>query len=94
MSNLENDPFASSIPPHEKSVLPISIKEWVITIIITAIPLVGIIMLFVWAFGGGDVNPNKKNYAIAALIVAAIFIILYFLFFATLGAVFFSSFNH
>ena len=43
-----------------KSVM--SIKDWVITLIITAIPLVGFIMLFVWGFGSGT-NENKANFA-------------------------------
>jgi uncharacterized membrane protein YdbT with pleckstrin-like domain len=42
-------------------------SEWVLTILITAIPLVGFIMLFVWAFGSGT-NPSKANWAKAALI--------------------------
>ncbi|KIL42345.1 hypothetical protein SD70_01315 [Gordoniibacillus kamchatkensis] len=57
----------------------ISLKEWMITILLLAIPLVNIIMLFVWAFGGGA-NPSKSNYAKAALIWAAIGIVLYIIF--------------
>ena len=38
----------------------VSVKDWIITILITAIPLVGLIMLFVWAFGDGA-QPSKKN---------------------------------
>ncbi len=56
-----------------------TIKDWVITSIIMVIPLVNIIMLFVWAFGGG-VNPNKANWAKAGLLVAAVGIGLYIIF--------------
>jgi len=66
-----------------KSVL--SVQEWVITLIITAIPLVGFIMLFVWGFGSGT-NENKSNFAKGALIVYAIMIGLYILFMAVFGA--------
>ena len=66
-----------------KSVL--SIKDWVITLIITAIPLVGFIMLFVWGFGSGT-NENKANFAKAALIVYAIMIGIYMLFMLVFGA--------
>lgn len=52
------------------------VGEWIVTFILTAIPLVGIIMLFVWAFGSGA-NPNKKNFAKAALVLYAIFFVLY-----------------
>ena len=54
---------------------PISVKEWIITGIITSIPIVGIVMMFVWAFKK-DTNPNKANWAKAMLIVGAIMIII------------------
>ncbi|HEX2925273.1 MAG TPA: hypothetical protein VHP38_03290 [Ruminiclostridium sp.] len=41
--------------------------DWFLTILITAIPLIGLIMLFVWAFGGGA-NENKSSWAKAMLI--------------------------
>jgi hypothetical protein len=63
----------------------VSIKDWVITLIITAIPIVGFIMLFVWGFGSGT-NENKANWAKAALIMVAIMIALYLLFFMIFGA--------
>lgn len=62
----------------------ISVGEWIITFIILAIPLVNIIMLFVWAFSGG-VNPSKQNYAKASLIIFAILILLYIIGFAVIG---------
>jgi len=54
---------------------PMTIGEWIITFIITYIPIVGIIMLFVWAFGG-DTHPSKKTWAQAMLILFAIAIVL------------------
>jgi len=33
-----------------------SVKDWVITLIVLMIPLVNVIMLFVWAFGDGTVK--------------------------------------
>ena len=63
----------------------ISTKDWVITLIIAAIPLVGFIMLFVWGFGSGT-NENKANFAKAALIVYAIMIGIYMLFMLVFGA--------
>jgi len=64
-----------------------SVKDWVITLIVTAIPVVGFIMLFVWAFGSGT-NPNKANWAKAGLIFFAIMIVLYILIFMLFGAAF------
>ncbi|MBK6966679.1 MAG: hypothetical protein IPH20_22955 [Bacteroidales bacterium] len=50
--------------------------DWIITLLVSAIPLVNIIMLFVWSFGGGT-NPNKANWAKAILIWIAISIVLW-----------------
>ncbi len=60
-----------------------SVKDWLITLIITAIPLVGFIMLFVWGFGS-NVPATKANWAKAVLIFYAIMIVLYFVFGAAL----------
>ena len=49
---------------------PISIGNWIISLILTMIPIVNIIMLFVWA------NPTKANWAKAALILILVWIIL------------------
>lgn len=63
----------------EENVEPImSVKDWVITMLILMIPLVNIIMLFVWAFGDGTVK-TKSNYAKAQLIIFLIAIVLWFL---------------
>ena len=53
----------------------ISVGNWVITILLTAIPVVNIIMLFVWAFGSGTPQ-TKANWAKAMLIWVAISVIL------------------
>jgi uncharacterized membrane-anchored protein YitT (DUF2179 family) len=44
-----------------------SVKDWFLTLLITYIPLVGLVMLFVWAFDG-NTNLNKKNWAKASLL--------------------------
>jgi len=66
-----------------------SLKDWVITMLLTLIPMVGFIMLFVWGFSD-SANPNKKNWARAALIMLAVSTVLYFilfgLFFGTMMA--------
>jgi len=73
------------------SYIPMSIGDWIITFIITYIPLVGIIMLFIWAFGG-NAHPSKKTWAQATLIIFAVMIVLSILFFgiiiSMLGAAF------
>lgn len=52
------------------------------------LPLVNIIMLFVWAFRAGTTE-SKANWAKASLVwITTIFIVLYMLFFAIIGAAF------
>lgn len=68
----------------------VSTKEWIITLLILMIPLVNIVMVFVWAFGGGS-NPSKANYFKASLIVGAIGIVLWFLFVGAMLMPFISS---
>ena len=64
-----------------------SVQDWMITILISVIPLVGFVMLFVWAFSDGQ-NLNKKNWAKATLIWFAILIVLYVFIFMIFGAAF------
>jgi len=61
----------------------VSFGEWFLTIFLTAIPLVGIVLLFVWAFGA-TTNPSKANWAKASLAWAAIAIVLYLLIFVVI----------
>ncbi|MEP1150673.1 MAG: hypothetical protein JXR20_08905 [Balneola sp.] len=74
---MENQETASSV---------MTVKDWVITLLISVIPLVGFIMLFVWGFSD-SANPNKKNWARAALIMLAVTTVIYFIIFG----VFFGS---
>ncbi|MDY0082774.1 MAG: hypothetical protein RBR74_06305 [Ignavibacteriaceae bacterium] len=71
---------------------PMKIGDWLITFIIQAIPLVGIIMMFVWAFGEGT-HPSKKSWAQAALIMMLIAIILFIIFFAAMWTMLSSLFS-
>jgi len=71
---------------------PVSISDWFLTIFLTAIPLVGLILLFVWAFGS-NTNPSKANWAKAGLLWAAIGIVIWLLFMAVFGAAMFHSWN-
>lgn len=69
---------------------PMSVKDWLITLLIMAIPLVGLIMLFVYAFSDNE-NLNKKNWAKAQLIFLAVIMSLMLLFFILFGALFASA---
>jgi hypothetical protein len=63
----------------------ITVGEWMLTIFISAIPIVGLVMLFVWGFGSGT-NPNKANWAKAALLWFAIIIAFYLVIAIIFGA--------
>ena len=54
---------------------PVSVGDWIVTILLMAIPLVGFIMLFVWAFGS-NTPASKANWAKASLIWMLIGIVL------------------
>lgn len=55
-----------------------SVKDWVITMLILMIPMVNIIMLFVWAFGDGTIK-TRSNFAKAQLVIWLISIALFVL---------------
>lgn len=69
----------------------VSVGEWLVTSLIMAIPIVNIVMVFVWAFGGGA-KKSKANFFKAAIIMMIISIILSFLLFSSLMS-FFSEFS-
>ncbi|WP_224753291.1 hypothetical protein [Paenibacillus terricola] len=70
----------------------VSVKEWLIASLIMIIPIVNIIMMFVWAFGG-NANPNKANYFKAALLMALIVLVLYIVLFVVIIGSFAASLN-
>jgi hypothetical protein len=74
---MENATMNQTAPA--KATTDMSVGDWIITMIITAIPLIGFIMLFVWAFGDSS-KPSRKTFAIAALILFAAMIVLSILF--------------
>lgn len=64
----------------------VSVVEWLVTMLIMLIPVVNIIMLFVWAFSSST-PVSKANWAKAQLIWMVIGIILLFLFWGSLAAI-------
>ncbi|MEX0771542.1 MAG: hypothetical protein WEB89_04905 [Balneolales bacterium] len=57
----------------------VSVKEWMITLLITFIPIVNIVMYFIWAFGK-NTNYSKANWAKAILLWFAIGILFWLAF--------------
>jgi hypothetical protein len=50
---------------------PLSTGEWFVTLLVLAIPVIGLIMHFVWAFGGGT-NLGRRNFCRAFLLMIAV----------------------
>ncbi|MCB5261912.1 MAG: hypothetical protein M0Q16_07510 [Candidatus Cloacimonetes bacterium] len=73
----------ANLNPQQNLAPIMTIGNWIVTMIILAIPFVNIIMLIVWAASSAE-NPNRKNWAIAQLIFMAIGIALYILLFSTI----------
>lgn len=64
----------------------LSAKEWALTIFISGLPLVGLIMLLVWAFSE-DTNIHKKNWAKGSLILMLIVLAIMFAFLFLFGGI-------
>ena len=69
-------------PAEDTSVM--TTGQWVLTTFLLALPCVGLILAFVWAFGSGNVN--RKNYSRAWLIWWVIGIIAGILLSTVMGA--------
>ncbi|WP_194755277.1 hypothetical protein [Aliidiomarina indica] len=82
-----------TVPPKAPpggQIAPISVGDWFITLIITAIPLIGFIMLFVWGFGSST-HPSKANWAKATLLLFVVAFVLFFMFSFIFGIAFMAS---
>lgn len=54
-----------------------SVKDWIITMVITLIPVVGIIFLVLWAYSDAPYRRARKTWAIAMLILMGAAIVIY-----------------
>ncbi len=69
----------AEITPPQEPLQPrkeMSVVDWAITLFVASLPLIGLIMLFVWAFGS-DANLTRRNFSKAALLLILISIIIY-----------------
>lgn len=69
----------------EKKASVVSLGDWLVTMLIMCIPLVNLIMLFIWGFGSGTPE-SKANWAKAQLVWMVIGIILLVLFWGAIAA--------
>jgi hypothetical protein len=78
--------------PEEFKKPPLSLGEWIISVLVTKIPLIGFIMLIVWALDK-NIDPNKSNWAKAELIVSLIGIAIAIIVISIIGISFFTNFS-
>lgn len=64
---VETEPL-QSVP--DAPVKPVSFSDWLVTLIITLVPLLNLVMLILWATEQ-QTNPSKANWAKATLVVIA-----------------------
>jgi len=72
---------------------PLNFKQWALYIFLAGLPLIGIILLFVWAFGN-DANIQRREWAKGMLLIALIGLILAILFFVIFGIGMFALVNN
>jgi uncharacterized membrane protein YdbT with pleckstrin-like domain len=78
--------------PSHKQFRSLTVGDWLITLFIQSIPIVGFIMLFVWAFGD-NTHPSKKTWAQASLIFLVAIAVLSIIFLMLAGGIFMSLFE-
>lgn len=62
-----------------------SVGDWIITLILTAIPFIGLICLIVWAVSSSPEKRSRKNWAIAQFIMVVIAIVIAIIFVSCVG---------
>ena len=64
--------------------------DWAITLFVTGLPLIGLIMLFVWAFGDST-NTVRQNFAKGYLLFIAFGIVLAIIILSMFSGIIFSA---
>jgi len=92
-----NQPYTQQYPPQQQYP-PVQwphmrLGEWIITMLLMAIPVVNIVLMFMWAFGS-NVNPSKKTYFQAMLIWIAVGVVIGIVIGGFVYSMFIRVFNH
>ncbi|MEB2775747.1 hypothetical protein SYJ56_10555 [Algoriphagus sp. D3-2-R+10] len=77
--------------PNEYKKPPTSLGEWIIAVLVKRLPLIGLIMLIVWATDK-NTDPEKAKWAKAELIVKLIVFAAVIIFIAVIGFGVFANF--
>ena len=71
---------------------PMTVGEWIVTLLLMCIPCANIILAFVWAFSSSE-KKSKSNFFKAYLIMMLVVLVIYIVFIIIFGAAFFSAFS-
>lgn len=71
----------------QSGVEPLSVGQYIGMFLLMCVPILNIILLFMWGFGS-SANLNKKNFARAALIISAIMLIFWIIAGSIIGSLF------
>jgi len=74
----QRQPQYQQQPPKASSNMPepvMSVGDWIGTFILMAIPIINVILVLVWALSS-TVNRNRRNYAIAIILIWVVFAII------------------
>ncbi len=71
---------------------PVTMGDWIVSLILCCIPCVNIIMLFVWAFSKTEPK-SKSNWAKAQLIFVGVVLVLYIVFIVIIAGSSFSAYQ-
>lgn len=92
--NPYNNGYQSAYQPMQGDLEePVSLGEWMITLLLMVVPCVGIIMPFVWAFSSST-KKSKSNYFKAVLIFAAIYTVIIIIYMAAFGGAKFENLRY
>lgn len=69
---------------------PMSMGDWILTILAAMIPCGGIVIYFIWAFSKST-NINRRNFCRAQLIIMGIVLAIYLIFVVLFGTMIFST---
>ncbi|MFI3170981.1 MAG: hypothetical protein R3Y58_01225 [Eubacteriales bacterium] len=83
-NDMQYNPSYSSAMDTQGNDTPMSVMEWLLTILVLVIPCVGFCVYIYWAFSK-SVNTNRRNYCRASLILTLIGIILYIILLVVIG---------
>lgn len=65
---------------------PMSMGDWLLTILAALLPCAGVILYFIWAFSSRG-NMNRRNYCRAMLIVMGALLVIYIIIFMVIGVI-------